>query len=120
MARESALGQHAGQLRIRRITDGTGGSQVIQFNPTSRRPRGVLTRIGAQNMKKFRRYFPAVYAANAALLLGNATPLLAADDDEIPFSVGRVFFQLNDTDGDLGIHAKIDGEPWTRLKITGA
>ncbi len=40
------------------------------------------------------------------------------DDNEIPFSVAKVFFQLNDTDGDLGIHAKIDGDPWKRTKIT--
>ncbi len=40
-----------------------------------------------------------------------------AEDDEIPFTVAKVFFQLNDTDGDLGIHAIIDGEPWKRLTI---
>jgi hypothetical protein len=27
------------------------------------------------------------------------------------------FFELNDTDGDLGIHGKIDGDEWRRLKI---
>ena len=40
------------------------------------------------------------------------------DDDEVPFDVAKVFFQLNDTDGDLGIHAKIDGDPWKRTIIT--
>ncbi len=39
------------------------------------------------------------------------------DDDEIPFDVAEVFFELNDTDGDLGIHALIDGDPWKRLTI---
>lgn len=38
-------------------------------------------------------------------------------DDEIPFDVAEVFIELNDTDGDLGIHALIDGEPWRRLTI---
>lgn len=38
-------------------------------------------------------------------------------DDEIPFDVAQVFFELNDTDGDLGIHALIDGDPWKRLQI---
>ena len=33
------------------------------------------------------------------------------------FSVAELFFELNDTDGDLGIHAFIDGEPWTDLEI---
>ena len=27
------------------------------------------------------------------------------DDDETPWAVAEVFFELNDTDGDLGIHA---------------
>jgi len=39
------------------------------------------------------------------------------DDDEIPFDEAHVFFELNNTDGDLGIHALIDGEPWKRLRI---
>lgn len=33
-----------------------------------------------------------------------------AGDNEIPFSVANVFLELNDTDGDLGIHALIDGQ----------
>lgn len=36
---------------------------------------------------------------------------------EIPFSVANVFFELNDTDGDLGIHSLIDGGPWKTLTI---
>jgi len=40
-----------------------------------------------------------------------------ADDDEIPFDEANIFFELNDTDGDLGIHALIDGEPWKWIKI---
>lgn len=45
------------------------------------------------------------------------THLLADDDDEIPFDVAEIFLELNDTDGDLGIHALIDGEEWRRLSI---
>ena len=42
-----------------------------------------------------------------------------ADDEEveIPFSEAEIFFELNNTDGDLGIHALIDGEAWKNLKI---
>lgn len=29
----------------------------------------------------------------------------------------ELFFELNDTDGDLGIHGKFDGEEWKELKI---
>lgn len=35
------------------------------------------------------------------------------------FSQAELFFELNDTDGDLGIHAALDGEPWTDLEIEG-
>lgn len=39
------------------------------------------------------------------------------DDDEEPFEEARLFFELNDTDGDLGIHGKIDGDEWKYLEI---
>ncbi|ANM30762.1 hypothetical protein ABI59_16010 [Acidobacteria bacterium Mor1] len=40
-------------------------------------------------------------------------------EDEIEFDVARIFFELNNTDGDLGIHAEIDGGPWKILEIEG-
>ena len=51
-----------------------------------------------------------------------AAPLVALaddydDEDEIPFEVAEVFFELNNTDEDLGIHALVDGEPWKRLTM---
>lgn len=57
-----------------------------------------------------------------SMALLTAAPLSWADDDdddEIPFEVTNIFFELNDTDGDLGIHALIDGEPWKELEIEG-
>lgn len=39
------------------------------------------------------------------------------DDDEKPFEEARLFFELNDTDGDLGIHGKVDGDEWQYLEI---
>lgn len=39
------------------------------------------------------------------------------DDAVVEFEVAEVFFELNDTDGDLGIHALVDGEPWKRLQL---
>ena len=48
---------------------------------------------------------------------GFITSPIMADDDEIPFDEAHLFFELNDSDGDLGIHALIDGEPWKRLRI---
>ena len=62
------------------------------------------------------------YVSGIALLCLSAMPAAVFaddddDDDEIPFDVAEVFFELNNTDGDLGIHALVDGEPWKRLAI---
>jgi len=58
----------------------------------------------------------------AAMVAAIASPTLLLaddehDDDEIPFAVAEIFFELNNTDGDLGIHSLIDGDPWKRLRI---
>jgi hypothetical protein len=65
--------------------------------------------------------FPVFLVAVVALLLVAAAPNCWAEDDEgeIPFDVAELFFELNNTDGDLGIHALIDGEPWKKLEIEG-
>ena len=52
--------------------------------------------------------------------LGVASAMLHtayAEEGEIPFAEADLFFELNDTDGDLGIHASIDGQGWKRLTI---
>jgi hypothetical protein len=36
-----------------------------------------------------------------------------------PFDVAELFFELNDTDDDLGIHSAIDGGTWTSLDVKG-
>jgi hypothetical protein len=46
-----------------------------------------------------------------------ATDASAQSDNQ--FSVAALFFELNDTDGDLGIHGEIDGGTWTRLDVEG-
>ncbi|MDJ0698441.1 MAG: hypothetical protein QNJ07_01185 [Woeseiaceae bacterium] len=58
-------------------------------------------------------------AIASAILLALPLTVLAddRDEEETPFDVAEVFFELNNTDGDLGIHALIDGEPWKRLQI---
>ncbi|MDJ0710446.1 MAG: hypothetical protein QNJ14_08655 [Woeseiaceae bacterium] len=55
--------------------------------------------------------------AGATVLAGGIALADSHDDEEIPWAVAEVFFELNNTDGDLGIHALIDGEPWKRLRI---
>lgn len=63
-------------------------------------------------------------AAAIILSLGFASQTAGADQrrgnfkwETVPFSVANIYFELNDTDGDLGIHALIDGEPWRYLAI---
>ncbi len=41
--------------------------------------------------------------------------LVNADDGEL--DEAEIFFELNDTDGDLGIHAFADGDAWEELEI---
>ena len=61
--------------------------------------------------------FKCLAVTAAALTMPLATYADDDDDNEIPYDVAQIFFELNDTDGDLGIHALIDGEPWKRLQI---
>ncbi|MGH7274952.1 MAG: hypothetical protein ACREIQ_10910 [Nitrospiria bacterium] len=57
---------------------------------------------------------PALFLmALVVLTLGAAAPGASAAE----FSEAELFFELNDTDGDLGIHASIDGGPYVVLKI---
>lgn len=56
------------------------------------------------------RELPVVPVAIAALVLGVCAQASADDEDELPFDVGKVFFQLNDTDQDLGIQLGVDLE----------
>ena len=68
-------------------------------------------------MKSLISKFVVLSAPVLALAFVSTSPIVWADDDEIPFSEAHIFFELNNTDGDLGIHALIDGEPWKRLQI---
>jgi hypothetical protein len=55
------------------------------------------------------------------LLVGAAAVVPAAPTSLAPqqFSQAELFLELNHTDGDLGLHAAIDGEVWTDLEIEG-
>ena len=62
----------------------------------------------------------ALASVGLATYLLISAPVFAGEDeeDEEPFfEEAFIFFELNNTDGDLGIHAKIDGDAWKRLKI---
>lgn len=53
-----------------------------------------------------------IYAVATAFM---ATPALVFADE--PLDEAEIFFELNDTDGDLGIHGFADGEAWKELEI---
>ena len=62
-----------------------------------------------------------VFSLLTIVLLGGAAgSRSAAQVEPAPaFTEAEIFLELNDTDGDLGIHASIDGGTWTNLKIEG-
>jgi hypothetical protein len=57
----------------------------------------------------------------AVVLLGGAGRATSSSQAAATqrFAEAELFFELNDTDGDLGIHASIDGDAWTELEIEG-
>jgi hypothetical protein len=71
----------------------------------------------AFRMNRDIRVSPIFVAAALAFVLAAASPNCFTEDHEIPFADAEFFFELNNTDGDLGIHALIDGDGWKRLEI---
>ena len=65
-------------------------------------------------MMRSTRMLPNFPVAMAAITLGTVSPMGWAEV-EIPFAEAEIFFELNNTDGDLGIHFSIDGEGWKRI-----
>jgi hypothetical protein len=63
----------------------------------------------------FSRIAPAL--ATIPLILGVSAPSTATSQPEIPFGEAFLYFELNNTDSDLGIHSSIDGGPWKTLTI---
>lgn len=57
-------------------------------------------------------------AVSLFVLVGGARPA-RSQERATPFPVASVFFELNNSAGDLGIHGEIDGGPWTTLEIEG-
>ena len=75
------------------------------------------TRKESIGMKRHMLLLPVFLVAVVALILGATVPGVWAEDDENEFEVAELFFELNNTDGDLGIHALVDGGPWKKLEI---
>jgi hypothetical protein len=72
-------------------------------------------RKGATDMKR-QTDIPRRLAVAVALFTLGTAPLASLANDT--FDEGEIFFELNNTDGDLGIHARIDGDAWGKLKIS--
>ena len=70
-----------------------------------------------QRRSTTRRYQLA--GVTAALLASLFIPSrgVSAQGRELAYADADIYFELNDTDGDLGIHASIDGVPWRDLVI---
>ena len=66
----------------------------------------------------YTRMLPLLIVPLAAASLASSTSARQAQATE-PFEVAELFFELNNTDGDLGIHAAIDGGTWTSLEVEG-
>ena len=52
----------------------------------------------------------------------SASTLAVAKDkggEEVEFEEAYLYFELNDTDSDLGLHGKVDGDGWKKVKIEG-
>jgi hypothetical protein len=63
-------------------------------------------------MRPQRQRSSLLWAAMAAVLCAGGASTQAQD-----FEVADVYFELNDTDGDLGIHALIDADAWRMLSL---
>jgi hypothetical protein len=60
-------------------------------------------------------------AIAVAIAIGSpASPISARGNQASqPFALAELFVELNDTDGDLGLHAAVDGGTWTSLELDG-
>lgn len=67
-------------------------------------------------MRTLRRPVHGILLAMTVLALAAAAPSSWAQP-AAPFGEANLFFELNDTDGDLGIHSLIDGDAWKLLEI---
>jgi hypothetical protein len=81
--------------------------------------KGVGTQPIGKEMKH--KLYVFILLLVAAIFLAAAGQVQAVEDwhekQEMPFEEAELYFELNNTDGDLGIHSLIDGEPWKRLTI---
>lgn len=62
-----------------------------------------------------RTLLPLAVGGTAMALASQAS--LGQEEDELEFAEVQLYFELNDTDGDLGLQGLIDGDTWKALEI---
>ena len=72
-----------------------------------------------KNRIAFHRLAPLAIGAAAVALTASAGNRHRGEPEEIEFDEARLYFELNDTDGDLGIHGLWDGDAWKSIEIEG-
>jgi len=77
--------------------------------------RGVMAR--RKSMGLLALFLMAVVVLSLAAIAPAPWADEGDDGDEIPFEEAKIFLELNHTDGDLGIHALVDGDAWKKLEI---
>jgi len=78
----------------------------------------VKIRENANRTARSLRFLSIISVAALALILGAATPQVAADG-VVPFDEAEVFFEFNSTDLDMGFDIFLDGEPWESVRVIG-
>jgi hypothetical protein len=68
---------------------------------------------------KRRRWMYWIGIAGCAIAAGVTAAPAAQTSVSVPLSQAEVFLELNHTDGDLGLHAAIDGQTWWSLEGPG-
>ncbi len=88
-------------------------SSVVSREDPDQRSRGIA-------MKKHVRRLPVLSLLTLGILLCSVFAATSTGRVRaMAFPVADIFFELNDSAGDLGIHGEIDGGPWTTLEVEG-
>ena len=108
-----------GPRRLRRMSDLLAGvscaiaDRSIGDGRPARQRQGAGLHKGASAMTRAIHGLLVSFAAAGGLMLGAAP----GHGDTIALDEADILAELNDTDGDLGFHALIDGEAWDRLTV---
>jgi len=66
-------------------------------------------------------YLSVFLVALAALVLGAGAPKASAkkceDEEELELEIAKIYWEYNSSANDLGVHVKLDGEDWVKMRI---